>query len=119
MYNELGESDMTAQVKATTIDHNREAADLAQIKTILRRALGAKRYAVYLFGSRATGSARPASDYDIAVSADEDISRELSVARGWLEDSNIPVKVDVVDLRLAAQSFRLAAQTQGVLLWRN
>ena len=110
---------MAAQVKETTLDRKREAADLAQIKTILRRALGAKRCAVYLFGSRATGSARPTSDYDIAVSADEDISRELSIARDWLEDSTIPVRVDVVDLRRAAPSFRLAAQTHGVLLWRN
>jgi predicted nucleotidyltransferase len=96
-----------------------EAADLAQIKAILTYALQGKSCAVYLFGSRATGAARPASDFDIAVLADEDISRELSTARDMLEESNIPCKVDVVDLRLAAPAFRHAAQTGGVLLWKN
>jgi predicted nucleotidyltransferase len=72
-----------------------------------------------LFGSRATGTAQPASDFDVAVLADEDISRELSVARDRLEESNIPFKVDLVDLRLATPAFRRAAQAQGVLLWKN
>jgi predicted nucleotidyltransferase len=96
-----------------------QAADLAQIKALLMRALSGKSCAVYLFGSRATGAAQPASDFDVAVLADEDISRELSAARDMLEESNIPVKVDVVDLRLAAPAFRRAAQAQGVLLWKN
>ncbi len=96
-----------------------EAADLAQIKAILMRALGGKPCLVYLFGSRATGAARPASDFDIAVLADEDISRELSTARDMLEDSNIPFKVDVVDLGATSASFRQAVFQQGVLLWKN
>ncbi len=36
-----------------------------------------------------------------------------------LEESDIPFKVDLVDLRLAAPAFRRAAQTQGILLWKN
>jgi hypothetical protein len=36
-----------------------EAADLAQIKALLMRAMNGKPCAAYLFGSRATGSARP------------------------------------------------------------
>jgi len=96
-----------------------EAADLVQIKAILMHALHGKSCVVYLFGSRATGAAQPASDFDIAVLANEDVSRELSTARDMLEESNIPFKVDVVDLRLVAPAFRHVAQTQGVLLWKN
>ncbi len=96
-----------------------EAADLAQIKAILTRALGGKPCVVYLFGSRATGAAQPASDFDIAVLANDDISCELSAARDMLEESNIAVKVDVVDLRLAAPAFRHTVQAEGVLLWKN
>ena len=96
-----------------------EAADLIQIKAILMRALGGKSCAVYLFGSRATGTAHPASDFDVAMLADEDISRELSFAREMLEESRIPFKIDLVDLRLAAPAFRRTVQTQGVLLWKN
>lgn len=96
-----------------------QAADLSQIKAILRRALSGKSCVAYLFGSRATGAAQPASDFDVAVLATEDISRELSMARDLLEESNIPLKVDVIDLRLAAPAFRRVAQAQGVLLWKN
>ena len=96
-----------------------EAADLAQIKAMVMRALNGKSCAAYLFGSRAIGAARPASDFDVAVLAAEDISLELSVARDMLDESNIPFKVDLVDLRLAAPAFKSAAQTQGILLWKN
>ncbi len=95
------------------------AADLAQIKTILTHALSGKSCTAYLFGSRAAGTAQPASDFDIAVLADVDISRELSVARAMLDESNFPFKVDVVDLQFVAPSFRHATLIQGVLLWKT
>lgn len=100
------------------IERSRVAV-LAQIKAILMHALEGKSCTVYLFGSQATGTAQPTSDFDVAVLADEDISRELSAARDMLEDSNIPFKVDLVDLRLTAPAFSRAAQTQGVLLWKS
>ncbi len=96
-----------------------EAADLAQIKAIFAHVLSSKACTVYLFGSRASGTAQPGSDFDVAVLADEDVSRELSVARDMLEESNIPLKVDVVDLQGVTPAFRHAAQNQGVLLWKN
>jgi len=105
--------------KSPNVARSGEAADLARIKAILIHALGSKSCTVYLFGSRATGTAQLASDFDVAVLANEDISRELSVARDMLEESDIPFKVDVVDLRLAAPAFRRAAEAQGILLWKN
>ena len=96
-----------------------EAADLAQIKAILAHALSGKACSVYLFGSRAIGTAQPVSDFDVAVLADEDISRELSAARDMLEESNIPFKIDLVDLRQVSPAFLRVAQAQGVLLWKN
>ncbi len=90
-----------------------------QIKAILARALQNQPCEVYLFGSRAVGKARADSDFDVAVSADVDVSRELSQAREMLEESNIPFMFDVVDLRLASPAFREAVLKQGVLLWRN
>ena len=96
-----------------------DAVYLDQIKSVLMRTLQRRSCQVYLFGSRAAGTAQPMSDFDVAVLADEDISRELSLAREVLEESNIPFKVDVVDLRLTAPAFSAEAQTQGVLLWKN
>jgi uncharacterized protein len=104
-------------MKQVAIDQ--EELVLDRITAILVRALSGKSCQVYLFGSRATGTAQPTSDFDVAVLAHEDISRELSLARERLEESNIPFKVDVVDLRLTAPAFRAETQTQGVLLWKN
>jgi len=96
-----------------------EVIYLDQIKSVLMRVLQKRSCQVYLFGSRAAGTAQPTSDFDVAVLADEDISRELSLARELLEESKIPFKVDVVDLRLTASAFKAETQTQGVLLWKN
>ena len=104
-------------MKQVAID--KEELTLDRITAILVRALSGKSCRVYLFGSRAAGTARPTSDFDVAVLADEDIGRELSRAREMLEESNIPFKVDVVDLRLTAPTFRAETQSQGVLLWKN
>lgn len=98
---------------------NAEAIYLDQIKSILVHALQNRPCRIYLFGSRAAGTAQPASDFDVAVLADEDIRRELSLAREMLEESNIPFKVDVVDLRLTTPAFRDEVQTRGILLWKN
>ena len=96
-----------------------EELALDRITAILVRALSGKSCRVYLFGSRATGTAHPTSDFDVAVLADDDIRRELSLARELLEESNIPFKVDVVDLRLTSPAFQAKTQIQGVLLWKN
>jgi predicted nucleotidyltransferase len=92
---------------------------LAQIQAILADALRHKPCAVYLFGSRATGMHTPISDFDIAVLSVEDISRELSTAREKLDLSNIPFKVDLIDLRATLPAFGSKVQTEGILLWKN
>ena len=90
-----------------------------QITAILARALQNQPCEAYLFGSRAAGKARGNSDFDVAVLADVDISHELSQAREMLEESNIPFKFDVVELRSTSPAFREAVLKKGVLLWRN
>jgi predicted nucleotidyltransferase len=96
-----------------------ESRYLAQIRAILADALNGKSCSVYLFGSRATGVHTQISDFDIAVEAAEDVSRELSVAREKLELSNIPFKVDLVDLRDTSKAFARLVHAEGILLWRN
>lgn len=96
-----------------------QAKYIRQIESILKRALTGRTCEVYLFGSRATGDHSRVSDFDIAVLTTDDLSRELSLAREWLEESTIPFKVDVVDLRSASAAVRRRALTDGVLLWKN
>ncbi len=56
---------------------------------------------VYLFGSRARGAHVEGSDIDIAILSQEDISDRIAVLRAILEESNLPYKVDIVDLSRA------------------
>lgn len=96
-----------------------EERSLAQVIAILAEVFRGRPCVVYLFGSRATGTNSPASDFDIAVLAAEDISYQLSLAREHLEESNIPYIVDLVDLRATSQEFALKVQQEGLILWRN
>jgi hypothetical protein len=90
---------------------------LSWIKAILGPLFGDCQ--VYLFGSRAAGNYKDASDFDIGVLAARDISRELSLARERLEDSNIPFTVDLVDLSSTSEEFARRVREEGVLLWKN
>lgn len=92
---------------------------LERILAILRQALQRTNCHVYLFGSRAEGRSRNASDYDIGVLADGGVSRQLGRARELLEASTIPFSVDLVDLATVPASLRGLVQARGVLLWSN
>ena len=68
-----------------------------------------------LFGSRARGDAHPGSDIDIAVAAGQPLPREvLAAARECLEESSIPVRVDLVDLAGADPELASAVSREGV-----
>lgn len=92
---------------------------LIEIADLLRPILAGVSCRVYLFGSRATGTAQLGSDVDVAVDADEDVSTLLSRARFVLEESTIPYKVDLVDLRRTGPAFRRQVIEEGVLWWQN
>ena len=92
---------------------------LSQIKAILASVFKDKECTIYLFGSRAAGRHTAVSDFDIAVLAAEDISRELSLTREMLDLSNIPFTVDLVDLRATPAAFSRQVQAEGILLWKN
>jgi len=90
-----------------------------RILAILRKALRRTPCRVYLFGSRAAGTAREGSDFDIAVQGGRDSCVALGLAREWLEESTIPFSVDLVDLAAAPQALRDHVQLRGILLWTN
>ena len=90
---------------------------LSRVLTILQDALAGLDYRLYLFGSRATGRYRPSSDYDIAVEAHVDVARRLSHAREALEESTIPLQVDLVDMADASLALRQQVQREGVEIW--
>jgi predicted nucleotidyltransferase len=56
---------------------------------------------IYLFGSRARGDASEYSDVDIAIKGEKGLVNALADARFVIEESQIPYKVDMVDLSYA------------------
>lgn len=56
---------------------------------------------IYLFGSRARGDASEYSDIDIAIKGSKPLKNTLASVRFAIEESQIPYKVDLVDLSLA------------------
>jgi predicted nucleotidyltransferase len=57
-----------------------------------------KEVKLFLFGSRARGDNTIFSDIDIGILSDKDISKDIVILREILEESNIPYKVDIVEL---------------------
>ena len=92
---------------------------LTQIKTIVAEVFKDEDCTVYLFGSRATSAFTVTSDFDVAVLASGNISPKLSLIREKLEHSNIPFKIDLVDLGLTSTEFSLRVQKEGIVLWKN
>lgn len=82
---------------------------------VLRRHVPDARAIV--FGSRAAGRARRYSDLDLAI--DDSSPLDLVVYAALVDDlreSDLPFKVDVVDLRTASESFRAIVARDGVVL---
>ena len=62
---------------------------------------------VWLFGSRATGRARPFSDLDLAIDAGRPLTLdETAVLREAFSDSDLPYRVDLVDWHAIDAGFR-------------
>jgi predicted nucleotidyltransferase len=83
-----------------------------QIETVLAR-FPSLRW-VKLYGSRAMGRQRPASDIDLAFSSPEDCSAALA---GAIEELPIPYKVDVTHWEsLSHAGLRRHIESVGILL---
>jgi type I restriction enzyme S subunit len=62
---------------------------------------------VWVFGSRATGHARPYSDLDLAIDAGRPLTLdEMGVLAEAFSDSDLPFRVDIIDWRTLDPSFR-------------
>ncbi len=90
-------------------------ADLAGVRQIVVSRLAPLQARVYLFGSRASGSAHLSSDIDVAVLPRSPLPAGLlAEVREALDDSLIPLHVDLVDLSETDSHFREAVLREGV-----
>ena len=69
---------------------------------------------IYLFGSRAKGNASPYSDYDIAIEGHTSLTHKLTQIKFLIEESQIPYKIDLVDLSKAPY-LKKTIQEEGIL----
>lgn len=88
---------------------------LETVREIVLRALAGTGARVWLFGSSATGDARPRSDIDVAMEADGPVpAATLAALQDELEESDVPYVVELVDLAAADDALRRAVRDHGV-----
>lgn len=84
------------------------------LKNIIFDIIDRNQIKVFLFGSRAKGTARSRSDIDIALLSDQPLPLLLiSQLKEKIEESTIPYQVDVVDLNAVSPTFRKKVLTEG------
>ena len=90
-------------------------AVLERVRELVVSSLERYDVRVYLFGSHATGGVHDASDVDVAVDVLEPLPPGvLARLREALEESTIPYRVEVVDLRDAGAEFRERVLREGI-----
>jgi len=68
--------------------------------------LRTQRATVWVFGSRARGDQNEFSDLDLMVESNEDVSSSVGKIQEVLEEGNFPYKVDIVQSKDFAESYR-------------
>ncbi len=93
------------------------SADAALLVRLLRQAgVDLVRHRPVVFGSRATGRARRYSDVDVGMAGEPLGPAALDRVCEVLEESELPYRVDVVNLADTPESFREVALAGAVAL---
>jgi predicted nucleotidyltransferase len=96
-------------------EHSAATKALEEVRRIVMDVVGGGQAAVYLFGSRARGEATPLSDIDVAIEPHTSLPPgTLARLRERLEESSVPYRVDVVDLRRADPALRRRVLAEGI-----
>lgn len=75
---------------------------------------------VFIFGSRATKAKKKFSDLDLAIDTDEILPIPIiSSLEHDFSESDLPYKVDIIDLNNISDSFRNKIQTEMVPFWKK
>ncbi len=95
------------------------ATNIADLKNAVLDFLSGENSKVFLFGSRARGDNSAASDVDIGIVPREGFRREkLALLREFIENLNVPYKVEVVDFSQVSGRFKAEALKDAVL-WKD
>ena len=88
-----------------------------QMIDVFARAVPAKKFEVFLFGSRARGQEENGSDADLAIVGEHINRADLSLIREQWEYSTIPVMLDLVDTKDIGNALSSQIEQEKVLLW--
>lgn len=80
------------------------------VKQIVLKHIPKDNFAVFLFGSRAVGNAKPLSDIDIGILGLEPLPTIIKVdLESDLEESIVPYKIDLIDFYQVDKDFEKEA----------
>jgi uncharacterized protein len=72
---------------------------------------------IYVFGSRALGKTRRSSDLDLAIDAGHPLTKaQWAALTDGFDESNLPYRVDVIDLLDVSENFKAIIDQQKVRL---
>lgn len=92
-----------------------DARDLEQIRRLINRRLCRFGARIFLYGSRARGTAGRSSDVDVAVLAEQPLPLDLlSRLRDELEESSIRLPVEIMNLSEASPRLRQRVMQEGI-----
>ena len=104
---------MTKTAKNPHIDLNLH--DRKEVERILKRWVPG--YEVWAFGSRAKGTAKPYSDLDLAIISDQPLPLDVMAdLRESLDESDLTIKVDVVDWAKTSARFQKIIEAEKVVV---
>jgi predicted nucleotidyltransferase len=100
----------------STVNNNFENYKNTLIEIINKRLPNCK---VYLFGSRARGTNRTGADIDLALDSKSVIDMSIFYKiQDDIEETTIPLTIDLVDLFSASETLKNEVKKDGVL-WKN
>lgn len=103
--------------KLHSVATNKSNDEKAELQKLVLSVPGITDYAVFLFGSRAEGSAKERSDFDVGIFGRQRInSFVLANLEEYIEESNFPYRVDIIDFLTCSEAFKKEA-LKKIELW--
>ncbi len=93
---------------------------LELLRNMVKDIFAGEEVVVVLFGSRAREDYLKTSDIDIGILPKGTMNKDrLTLLRERMENSNIPYKIDVVDLSETSEGFTQKALREGIIIWKG
>lgn len=95
-------------------------SSLELLKDIVKDVFKGEEITVILFGSRARGDYFETSDMDVGILPKGEMNEsQIVLLRERIENSNIPYKVDVIDLSQISKEFAQKVLREGMIIWKG